>query len=193
MSLIHSGQLRARAQQGRPFTKSSTASVKTKAAMEALAEKTYDIFLSHSKLDEEEIWGLKTMLEDYGYSVYIDWLDDPQLDRSSVSKETASVLRQRMKSSRSLLYVTSLNAGQSKWTPWELGYKDGNSGQAAIIPVASAATVEDAYIGTEYLGLYPYLSEYEDSAGQMRLWVNWTHTNYVEFGQWLSGESLVQR
>lgn len=193
MSLIHSGQLRARAQQGRPFTKSATASVKTEAAMEALAEKTYDIFLSHSKLDEEEIWGLKTMLEDYGYSVYIDWLDDPQLDRTSVSNETASVLRRRMKSSRSLLYVTSLNAAQSKWTPWELGYKDGSSGQAAIIPVASAATVEDAYTGAEYLGLYPYLSEYKDNAGQMRLWVNWTHTNYVEFGEWLSGKSPFQR
>lgn len=133
------------------------------------------------------------MLEDYGFSVYIDWIDDPQLERTKVNKESASVLRNRMKSSRSLLYVTSANSAQSKWTPWELGFKDGSSGRAAILPVVSDETDEDAYVGVEYLGLYPYLSEHKSTGGANRLWINWTHTNYIDLGAWLDGQEPYQR
>ncbi|REG60856.1 TIR domain-containing protein [Paraburkholderia sp. BL6669N2] len=192
MSLIHSGQLRARAQQGQQFTKSA-GRIKLEAALEGYGERPHDIFLSHSKLDEEEIYGLKLMLEDYGHSVYIDWIDDPHLDREEVSKETAALLRARMKSSRSLLYVTSENSVKSKWTPWELGFKDGSSGRAAVLPVATNETSTDAYDGVEYLALYPYLSEYRDSEGKKRLWINWTHTNYIRFDDWLDGEEPYQR
>lgn len=161
--------------------------------MESFGETRYDVFLSHSKLDEAEILGLKLLLEDYGYSVYIDWVDDPHLDRANVSKESASLLRDRMRSSRSLLYVPSENSMQSKWTPWELGYKDGSSGRAAILPVAAAETDEDTYAGVEYLGLYPYLSEYPSTRGKTCLWINWTHTNYVAFDDWLEGKDPFQR
>ena len=153
----------------------------------------YDIFLSHSKLDEEEVKGLKLMLEDYGHSVYVDWIDDPQLERNFVSKETASLLRSRMRQSRSLLYVTSANSLNSKWTPWELGFKDGNGGRAAILPISADETSSDDYAGVEYLGLYPYLSEYPDTNGKDRLWMNWSHTNYVRFDGWLAGEDPYQR
>jgi hypothetical protein len=192
MSLFHSGQLRARAQQGQQFIKSAQ-DRKLQTALESLADKPYDIFLSHSKLDEEEIWGLKFKLEDYGYSVYIDWVDDPHLDRGDVSKETAALLRQRMRTSSSLLYVTSANSVESKWTPWELGYKDGHAGRAAVLPISPQETAEDTYHGVEYLSLYPYLSEYRDTSGEMRLWVNWTHTNYVTFDGWLKGKEPFQR
>lgn len=106
MSLIYSGQLRARAQQGQQFTKSA-GRIKLEAALESHDERPFDIFLSPSKLDEEEIHGLKLMLEDYGQSAYVDWIEDPHLDREKVSKETAELLRAHMKSSRSLLCVTS--------------------------------------------------------------------------------------
>lgn len=152
----------------------------------------YDIFLSHSKLDEEEVRGLKLMLEDHGHSVYVDWVDDPQLDRTSVNKETASLLRSRMSQSKSLLYVTSVNSFNSKWTPWELGFKDGSGGRAAILPISASETLSDDYTGLEYLALYPYLSEYPDTSGKGRLWINWSHTNYIAFGAWLDGKDPYQ-
>jgi TIR domain len=192
MSLIHSGRLRAREQQGQPLIKSAGRR-KTEAAMESYGETPFDIFLSHSKLDEAEIRGLKLMLEDYGYSVYVDWIDDPHLDRTKVNKESAFALRDRMKSSRSLLYVTSANSVESKWTPWELGFKDGSSGRAAILPVVADETDEDAYVGVEYLGLYPYLSEHMGTDGKKRLWINWMHTNYIDLGAWLDGNEPFQR
>ena len=38
---------------------------------------SFDIFLSHSSKDKQLILGVKQLIEDSGYSVYIDWVDDP--------------------------------------------------------------------------------------------------------------------
>jgi hypothetical protein len=47
-------------------------------------------------------------LEDLGYSVYLDWRDDPTLDRKRVSPATAAKLRERMSASKSLFYSTTV-------------------------------------------------------------------------------------
>ena len=80
---------------------------------------TFDIFLSHSSKDKILILGIKKFIEDSGYSVYIDWVDDPELDRTNVNKHTAEQLRKRMKQSKFLVYVDSDNAKSSKWTTQE--------------------------------------------------------------------------
>lgn len=98
-------------------------------------EKEYDIFLSHSFHDAELIFGMKTTLEDLGYKVYVDWVDDPQLDRSKVTPATAAKLRERMNSSRSLFYVTTSNTDASQWMPWECGFFDGKKEKVAIVPI----------------------------------------------------------
>jgi hypothetical protein len=63
----------------------------------------YDIFLSHSFKDAEIILGVKKVIEDLGLTVYVDWIEDADLDRSKVTVKTAAVLRERMKSCSSLV------------------------------------------------------------------------------------------
>lgn len=82
--------------------------------------KEYEIFLSHSYADREIIPHLKQMIEDMGYRVYVDWIDDKFLSRDNITKKTAEILQLRMKQSKSLLYATSENAKTSKWMPWEV-------------------------------------------------------------------------
>jgi hypothetical protein len=89
-----------------------------------LTRKTYDIFLSHSSEDAIYIKALYDELTEASFSVYVDWIEDPQLNRANVTKQTAAVLRKRMDSCRSLLYATSEAAKKSVWVPWELGYMD---------------------------------------------------------------------
>src|SRR5262245_3114577 len=104
------------------------------------SSKTYDIFLSHASLDAQLVLGLKAILEEKGYSVYVDWLEDSQLDRSRVTASTAEVLRTRMHACRSLLFAATQNASQSKWMPWELGYFDGQKrGSIGIVPLLTDA------------------------------------------------------
>lgn len=119
---------------------------------------SFDIFLSHSSKDKQLILGVKQLIEDSGYSVYIDWVDDPQLDRANVNVQTADVLRTRMKQSKFLVYVDSNNATTSKWMPWELGYFDGyKPNKIGILPIRHNS--EGSYIGQEYLDLYPKLEK----------------------------------
>lgn len=70
----------------------------------------FDIFLSHSFLDREEVLGLYRELTEMGFSVYVDWIVDADLDRNNVTKATAELIRNRMKNSKSLLLAVSTNA-----------------------------------------------------------------------------------
>lgn len=121
--------------------------------------KTYDIFLSHSFRDADLILGLKEYLEsEFNLTVYVDWIEDSQLNRSSVNRETADLLRTRMRACRSLIYAVSSNSNESKWMPWELGYFDGHkSGKVAIMPITHNSN--DQFKGEEYLELYQYIEK----------------------------------
>ncbi|MBB5202885.1 hypothetical protein HNQ51_000178 [Inhella inkyongensis] len=147
-------------------------------AMESATQwEAFDVFLSHSVRDAELIAGVTRLLEDQGLKVYVDWLVDPQLDRNAVTKETAALLRQRMRQSKSLIFVASDGASSSKWMPWELGYFDGfKPGNVAILPLLDNAS--EVFRGQEYLGLYPIVNRNTYTDGRPEIFVE-------EFGkQW---------
>lgn len=149
-------------------------------------EKNYDIFLSHSSKDSEIILGIKGILEDLGYSVYVDWIEDRHMDRLSVSPSTAETLRRRMNNSKSLLYITTENAEDSKWMPWECGYFDGFREKVAIVPVKKNV-LPNEYSGQEYLGLYPYcVREADEASGKDTLWVMKNRKTYLSYDHWVS-------
>lgn len=150
--------------------------------------KSYDVFLSHSSLDHDLILELVDLFNKSGYSVYVDWIEDRELDRSKVSKDTAALLRRRMDKSRSLAYISTKNISNSKWCPWELGYFDGKKNErCCILPIMSGNTFE----GQEYLGLYPYLTyEKFKDRDKYDFWVNEQKSSkYVRLASWLSGKA----
>lgn len=153
-----------------------------KAAADASAG-SFDVFLSHSSEDAILIRALRDELVDAGLKVYVDWIDDPQLDRTNVTSATAAKLRKRMDSCRCLLYATSDNTGRSVWMPWELGYMDAKTdARVAIVPIVEENESLNEFTGVEYLGLYPYL----DKTGTS-LWVHRSRSTYVGFSKWLTG------
>jgi hypothetical protein len=178
---------RAAVAQARVGVYKSAASILAENVAKQATDKTYDVFLSHAAIDAEIILGVKGVIQDHGYSVYADWIDDPQLDRKNVTPETAGTLRSRMNLCRSLFYTTTENSPTSKWMPWECGYFDGKKGRSAILPITVTGT--EAFKGQEYLGLYPYISEGTGGSDHKnRLWVNRSPDVYVEFSAWLEGK-----
>jgi hypothetical protein len=132
------------------------------------AAERYHVFLSHSFQDADVILGVKRAAEASGLRVYVDWLDDPGLDRNKVTAKTADVLRVRMRTSSSLVYAHSTNTPDSKWMPWELGCFDGfRPGYVWILPLVVENDSE--YKGQEYLGLYPTIEKIEFVAGRLDL------------------------
>lgn len=85
--------------------------------------KSFDLFLSHSSKDVDDLLRLKTMLNAQGINVYIDWVNDrEQLSRALTNKDTAKVIIERIKSCRAMMFVNTEASLFSQWTPWELGY-----------------------------------------------------------------------
>lgn len=152
---------------------------------ESLKQKAFDIFLSHSTRDAKKVAGLKLLIEDMGYSVYVDWIEDPHLDRSKVKKETALLLQERMKSCKSLIYAFSENSGESKWMPWELGYFDGLKDKVAVLPISNKNG--DTFSGTEYLGIYYYVTvDIINNTNKETLWIRESSSKYIVFESWLN-------
>lgn len=151
----------------------------------------YDIFLSHSSKDKELIAGLKYMLEDLGYKVYVDWNDDA-LDPNDVSPETAKVLRERMKQCKSLVYAFSENASNSKWMPWELGYFDAlKNSRVAVLPISQ--TAKYAYKGSEFVGVYYVVQIAQiQNSNENALWIH-NGNDYVNFKFWLDNNKEPYR
>lgn len=130
------------------------------------------------------ILGLRTVLKDLGYRVYVDWVDDPELDRSNVDEETAKRLKLRMSAASSLFYVTTDNAKLSKWMPWECGYFDALKEKVAIFPIAKEQAT--TYQGQEYLGLYPYCLKGKSLFGEDVLRNQKPNKGYTVFDNWVN-------
>lgn len=151
----------------------------------------FDIFLSHSFLDKEAVEGLYLDLTDLGFKVYVDWIVDGDLDRSNVTKQTAELIRSRMKQSKSLVLAISTNATLSKWMPWELGYVDGRTQRCAIIPVSELGS-ERNFERQEYLKLYPFIKKLPlDNTSIYKLWIIDEAYTYSIMEEWLRTGNLT--
>ncbi len=183
--ILSEGQLRQAAQQAFDLRKYDTYSYST---THFDAAQIYDLFISHSFKDKDLVIGLYHLFTVAGYKVYIDWIDDSNLDRKSVTPITAAIIRKRIERSKGASFISTANSTTSKWCPWELGVADGMHNRVCILPIMS--TTE--FRGQEYLGLYPYL-EYEKVAGQAK-YEFWVHEQqdprkYIILSAWLSGSN----
>lgn len=85
--------------------------------------KQYDIFLSHSSFDREEIVDFSKILNTNNFHTYVDWINDLHyLKRDLVGDDTTDILLDRLKKSKILIYYHTENSLNSYWTPWEIGY-----------------------------------------------------------------------
>lgn len=149
---------------------STSTQILREAIRAASTVETFDVFLSHSSEDSEIVLGIREILVSLGLVVYVDWIDDPQLDRGSVTSENADMLRRRMRSSKSLIFLTTKNSVSSRWMPWELGYFDGlRTGLIGILPIVDYSGA--SFSGQEYLGLYPLVERLPLTGGGSRFCV----------------------
>ena len=159
MPLINESEVRGYVPLRKSLNESSNIRLQRSAVKTFSATDSYDVFLSHAFKDAELVEGIKLFLESKGLTVYVDWIENPELNRSRVTPGTAAVLREAMRHCKTLLYAASVNAAVSQWMPWELGFSDALHGKVAILPLAPADKLLDAYKGQEYLGIYPYVDE----------------------------------
>jgi hypothetical protein len=156
-------------------------------------DKIFDVFLSHSSNEPDEILlGIVDYLEDQHLSVYVDKYTDPDLSPDAVSRETAAILRSRLRASKSLLYVHSRHSNLSRWMPWELGFMDGLERKIGIIPVREKA--EQGFEGEEYLSLYPYVDRATiENTSKHQLWINNSRHYYARLDLWIKENQKITK
>jgi len=149
----------------------------------------FDIFLSYRSLDADVAIALaKSFQHDFGYTVYLDRLIDPNLNPSSANKGTAECIRNRLRHCKCLVYANSINSDSSRWMPWEAGFMDGQNRPVAILPITQTErdAQRDTNKGLEYLSLYPYISKNPiKGSSEMTLWINESANKYCTFHGWL--------
>lgn len=151
-----------------------------------ISQINFDIFLSHSSQDAELVLGVVSILENLGYSVYVDWINDKQLSRENINKQTAKTLQNRMQQSKSLLYLATSNSSNSKWMPWELGYFDGlKPDRIAILPILDSSNSN--FNGQEYLGIYPVVNKTNYTNGTPDIFVFDGSTRWSTLKRFSSG------
>ena len=146
----------------------------------------YDVFISYSWNDKKYAEKVVTLLNECGYSAYIDY-NDLRLDRSNVSEETAKKLLDAMRKCKGLLYLYSPSSSVSKWCPWEVGVFSGiKNFRCANLPLVEKQN--DEYKNQEYLELYPYI-EYDKIQGSNKdeFWVCEDNTSYTTLRNWING------
>lgn len=178
--------------QKRHITSFSQSSILDKNLVTKSTNQNYDIFISHSFLDKELVLTLVELFNESGYSVYVDWIEDTELDRTNVTKKTADLVRSRISQSKSLAYIATANISDSKWCPWELGFADGKlNNRTAILPILDD---DRNFNGQEYLALYPHLDYTETTEDKPQFWVNDPNDSsiYVSLRSWINGEQLYK-
>lgn len=190
MALLTEAEVVARAGRMTVLRKSAAREILTETAS---ADATFDVFLSHSSKEPENILlGIKGYLEDSGLTVYVDRYTDPQISPEEVTRETAETLRGRLRASKSLLYVYSRHSSLSRWMPWELGFMDGAGGRIGIAPVVEAA--RSSFAGEQYLGLYPYLDRATiEGRDTWALWINRGAREYANYPEWVRGREAITK
>lgn len=113
------------------------------------------IFLSHKHDDNDEnLFNAIEFLNDFGVSVYVDWLDErmPKV----TSGETATKIKDKIKQNDKFILLATEEAINSKWCNWELGLGDAAKYEKniALLPVKKD---NRDYTGSEYLNIYPYI------------------------------------
>ena len=181
--------LQSEAKQRNIYSSSQTRILNESYNLFSTKKANYDLFLSHSYLDKDLVLTLVQLFTNAGYYVYVDWIDDVQLDRNNVKVATAKFIKSRIKQCKGLSYISTSNIVSSKWCPWELGIADGlHSGKACILPVLNQG---DSYNGQEYLKLYPYI-EYARRSGD-NIYDFWVYDpesrdKYIILSDWLLGK-----
>ncbi|MFV0166721.1 nucleoside 2-deoxyribosyltransferase [Empedobacter falsenii] len=120
--------------------------------------KKYDLFLSHSSTNKDLLLGVKTMLNSLNFNVYIDWINDEEsLKRTLTNADTAHVIIERLKACDALMFVYTQDSLKSLWTPWEIGYFHSLKGKICVYYPDDI----DENLIPAYINIYPkvYLEE----------------------------------
>ena len=137
------------------------------------------VFISHKHSDLEELKGIIGFLErNYNVKCYIDSRDSSM--PTITSGETASKIKERIRSCKKFILLATEDAIESKWCNWEIGYGDANKYQDDDIAVFPVKDDYSDWKGNEYLQLYPSIKRLNNT-----LYIVYPNGNTMSLTEWM--------
>jgi ribosomal protein L7/L12 len=136
------------------------------------------VFLSHKHDEKALLLKVKTLLENLGIKVYVDWMERNM--QHPTNADTANELKKQINEQNKFILIASESAIASPWCNWELGIADTlkhANGQIAILPIEDTSK---KWYHNEYLQIYPHI-EYFDGTQINTTGKFITHGYYVVF------------
>lgn len=92
-------------------------------AKQHIIHQSFDVFLSHSYRAKNELLAMKDRLNSQGLVVYVDWINDAEmLAREKQNEDTFNVIFERLKQSKSLLFLACQQSLLSENTKKEVEF-----------------------------------------------------------------------
>ncbi len=110
-----------------------------------------NLFLSHSLSDEAPARHAVAVLQEHGYSMYID-IEDGGLRTASSSSDIATRLRGAIGTCKRLVVIVTENTQTSRWILWEVGLADAfnGTGRAALLPLKPSSSASDLRVNQDF-------------------------------------------
>lgn len=121
----------------------------------------FEVFVSHSSADNDFIRKVLLFLKyaKGGVNGYVDWQDSKL--QHPTDAQTAKRLKDRIRTSRKMIYVVTNDSLKSVWCSWELGFADRDKG-VDNVAILAVKPNNGRWKHNEYLQQYPWIS-YENN------------------------------
>ena len=126
MAWIRESDARARARGEASARRQKSEALLAEMLQRQAREPVVDVFLAHNLSDRELLLGAALLVEDQGCRVHVDM---------SGQAEEVHGFRARLTSSSAFIFVLNPKAPVPTWVPWAMGFKDGQDGRAAVLPL----------------------------------------------------------
>lgn len=124
---------------------------------EIQSRKEYEIFISHSYLDNKLVIEIKNELNRHGFNIYCDWTSDSDfLKRELAGSYTELVLKHRVSSSQKILFIQTENSIKSdggfssEWVRMEIDYANEIGKEICCINFTDYQPISRAMINMKY-------------------------------------------
>lgn len=182
MAWIRESDARARARGEASARRQKVEALLAEQLQRQAREPLVDVFLAHNLTDRELLLGIVLLVEDQGCRVHVDM---------SGQQEEVHGFRARLTSASAFIFVLNPKATVPTWVPWAMGFKDGQDGRAAVLPLLPEST--PGYRADGVLCAYPYVQSGRGARGDTDLWICESDLRFVTLRGWLGGKAPYYR
>lgn len=143
----------------------------TKPTRNADSERYFDVFISYRHRDSDKVDELVRKINGFGYTAFKEMdFSEFRGEKQVVPSERVIALRGILSRTTSLILAydraeagISADSTVGAWTPWELGFFDGNASQRIGVYLLGGEPAdfdpETYFLGSEFLQVYPTLTD----------------------------------